>query len=103
MLAIMNKPIEPTEREMHAIGREIYLKTAETVNQQTIKRIAAACRQLRRSERGMTALRNLETFLGEGGAGLDGTNQRAVQAIIDAAFTCPWNLPGGYKLVDSGN
>jgi len=63
------------------------------------QRIEKAIRLLRESERGTAALRNLEKFLQEGGAGLDQNNQDHVELIIRCAFICPWNLPGGYKLL----
>jgi len=68
-------------------------------NQRIQERIAVALRRLRQSERGTAALRSLEIFLQNGGAGLDQDNQEQVEFIIKCAFTCPWNLPGGYKLL----
>lgn len=55
--------------------------------------------QLRKTERGTQALKDLSAFLQNGGAGLDMRNQDAVRAILKVTFACPWNLPGGYNLV----
>jgi len=63
------------------------------------RQLAKELRRLRESERGRAVLKALEIFLQSGGAGLDEGNKAAVDFIIQIAFGCPWNLPGGFKLL----
>lgn len=55
--------------------------------------LCRAADQLRKSERGRAALKNLSTFFREGGMGLDAFNQEAALRLFVAAMENPWDLP----------
>jgi hypothetical protein len=55
--------------------------------------LCAAADQLRKSERGQRALKNLSAFFREGGLCLDQPNKQAAMRLFRAALENPWDLP----------
>lgn len=68
-------------------------KTELEENTLTYPELERAAAQLRKSERGRRALKNLSALYRDGGSGLDDINKAAALKLFSAMLYCPWEWP----------